>query len=515
MTRAPKIKLIAAATVLAIAATSGAVIYQERVHAAAQGAPTTATATTAAVTTQTTAPALALPDLSSIVAQQAAAVVNVSVEVKPGRGDDDNAARSDSDGDEDSDNPFGDLLRRFGVPFAVPPGAGNGPSMPSHGLGSGFIISSDGYILTNAHVVDHASEIRVRLSDRREFTGKIVGIDKLSDVALVKIAATGLPTVTAGDSSSLKVGQWVLAIGAPFGFDRTATQGIVSALHRNLPNDSYVPFIQTDVPINPGNSGGPLFDTAGRVIGINSQIYSRTGGFMGLSFAIPIEIAMNVADQLKTSGTVTRGWVGLALQDVSYDLARSFGLDKPRGALVASVQDGAPGGRAGLKPGDVIVGYDGHTIETSGDLPPLVANTRPGSKKSMTVVRDGKERTLDVVVEKLTDRGKTNVGSNDEGASGKRRLGAEVADLDGQTRRSTGISHGGVLVNRVGRGAAAAAGVRPGDVLLSLDGVPIEGVEQLKGLLDRLPADRPLALLVKRGDATVFLALKPHSGEVG
>jgi serine protease Do len=456
----------------------------------------------------------ALPDFSGIVAQQGPAVVNIVVKGGAGRSAEGDAAPSAR---IDPRDPF----EGRGLPFPFGPGRGGPPRGDApmrQGLGSGFVVSPDGYVVTNAHVVRGASEITVRFADKRELPGRVVGIDQASDIALLKVDGKGLPTVAIGDADTLKVGQWVLAIGAPFGFDRTATQGIVSALGRNLPSDHYVPFIQTDVPINPGNSGGPLFDTQGRVVGVNSQIFSGTGGYMGLSFAIPIDVAMHVAEQLRTDGKVTRGWVGVSLQDVNQELAKSFGMDVPRGGVVTEVRPGGPADRAGLKAGDVIVGFDGKPIAGSGDLPPRVGATKPGESKTVTVLRDGKEQTLSLTIGELPDAKPARVARVDgdaKDAPPSGRLGIAVSELDAQARQQLGVPQGGLLVQDVGPGAAAAAGVQPGDVLLSLAGQPLRDVQQLRDLAAKLPADRAVPLLVKRDDATVFLALKPAKKPLG
>jgi len=380
-------------------------------------------------------------------------------------------------------------------------------------MGSGFIISPDGYIVTNHHVVGGAERITVKLSDKREFPAKLVGSDKQSDVALLKIDAQGLPVVQVGDSDGLKVGQWVFAIGAPFGLERTATQGIVSALGRSLPNDSYVPFIQTDVAVNPGNSGGPLFDTAGNVVGINSQIFSRSGGYMGLSFAIPINVAKDVVAQLKETGRVEHGWLGIQLQEVTQDLARSFGLESPNGALVANVTPGSPADKAGLKTGDVIVAYGDKSIVDSSDLPPLVGATRPGATMPLTVMREGKQRTLDVKLGKLEDR-EVKLAANGDGSPQGGTLNVVVSDLTDAQRQQLGVEQG-VLVRQVGPGAAADAGVQPGDVLLQIDGKRVENAEQLRKLAADLPTGKSVAVLVKRGEFSMFLALRMPESKRG
>jgi serine protease Do len=406
-----------------------------------------------------------------------------------------------------------EFFKRFGIPNMpnMPHDGGQMPRM--HGIGSGFIISSDGYVVTNRHVVDGADKVTVRLNDKREYTAKVVGSDPQSDVALLKIDASGLPTVQVGKSSDLKVGQWVFAIGAPFGLDRTATQGIVSALGRQLPSENYVPFIQTDVAVNPGNSGGPLFDTAGRVVGINSQIFSRSGGYMGLSFAIPIDVAMNVVDQIKTNGTVTRGWLGITLQEVTQDLAKSFGLERPRGALVAQVNSGSPAEKAGLKPGDVIIKYGDRDIVDSSDLPPLVGSTKPGDERSIIVIRGGDQKQLSVQVGKLASDEKVDLAQapgKGEGAV----LNIAVAELSAEQRQSRGVDYG-VLVQQVGPGIAGEAGVRSGDILMELNGKKVESVAQLKELAKALPKGRSVPLLVKRGDGALFLALEVPSANKG
>src|SRR5688572_1864473 len=331
-----------------------------------------------------------LPDFATIVEANGKAVVNITAT---------KAARSGARaplGDEEESNPLFEFFRRFGIPTprGGVPGQGQGPQMPMQGMGSGFIVEPSGIILTNAHVVEGADEVRVRLSDRREFKGKVVGADKATDIAVVRIEGKGLPVVKLGDPSQIKVGEWVLAIGSPFGFENTVTAGIVSATSRSLPDGTYVPFIQTDAAVNPGNSGGPLFNLKGEVIGINSQIYSRTGGFQGIAFAVPIDVASNVKQQLVANGSVQRGRLGVSIQEVSQSLAQSFGLDRPRGALVAQVEKDSPAEKAGIKPGDVLLGVNGKTVERSAEVPPLVAAVKPGTKATLDVWRDGKKQAL-------------------------------------------------------------------------------------------------------------------------
>ncbi|HYQ92587.1 MAG TPA: PDZ domain-containing protein [Candidatus Competibacteraceae bacterium] len=327
--------------------------------------------------------------------------------------------------------------------------------------------------------------------------------------------AGNLPMVTIGDAGSLKVGQWVFAIGAPFGLERTATKGIVSALGRSLPNDTYVPFIQTDVPINPGNSGGPLFDLSGKVVGINSQIFSRSGGYMGLSFAIPVNVAMEVAEQLKSSGHVTRGWLGISLQEVTQDLAQSFKLKDAKGALVAAVNEGSPAAKAGLRPGDVIVAYGDKPINDSRDLPPLVGSTKPGKEVTLAVLRDGHEKPVDVKIGELPGENKGRLALNGAMEDGGVRLNLVVTDLNPGNHKGRNTNETGVLVRQVGPGMAADAGVQPGDILVSINGQKIENVAQLQCLVRELPTGKPVPLLVQRDDATLYLALKvpaPNQG---
>ena len=478
-----KIKKLAAAVVLA---TSGAIL--------ATGAlsPVWATDATEPVRVEMT-----VPDFSTLVEQNAAAVVNITV---TGKKQPAVVMRGFPDQD-DEDNPFAPFFKQF----PMPPMPYGGKGMPVQGFGSGFIISADGYLITNHHVVDGAEKITVRLNDKREFTAKVIGSDPQSDIALLKINTTGLPTVSFGDADSLKVGQWVFAIGAPFGLERTATKGIVSALGRSLPNDTYVPFIQTDVPINPGNSGGPLFDLNGKVVGINSQIFSRSGGYMGLSFAIPANVAMDVVKQLKADGQVTRGWMGVTLQEVTQDLARSFDLEQPRGALVAEVSADGPAARAGLKAGDIIVAYAGKPVNDSADLPPLVGSTKPGTSKALTVIRDGREREITVTLGRLPDKDRGELALNTAPDDGSPRLNIAVADLPaGQD----GQGEGGVRVQQVGPGPAAEAGVQPGDILVSLNNQKIRDAAHLRQLVKELPRGKRVPLLIKRDEGALYLAVE-------
>src|SRR5438105_9496543 len=360
-------------------------------------------------------------------------------------------------------------------------------------MGSGFIVESDGVILTNAHVVEGADEVRVRLSDRREFKGKVLGVDHPSDIAVVKIEAKGLPAVKLGDPARLRVGEWVLAIGSPFGFENTATAGIVSATARSLPDGTYVPFIQTDAAVNPGNSGGPLFNMKGEVIGINSQIYSRSGGYQGIAFAIPINVAAQVKDQLVKNGRVERGRIGVAIQDVTQSLAESFGLERPQGALVSTVESGGPADKAGIKPGDVLLAVDGKKVERSAELPPLVAAVKPGAKASFEVWRDGARRTLPVTVGELKAE---QVASADKssGAEDSGKLGLAVRQSDE-----------GLVVEKAS-GAAARAGIRTGDVITAVNGKQVKSVAELRAAAEKRKGT--VALLVKRGDASIFVPIE-------
>lgn len=439
-----------------------------------------------------------LPDFKSIVKRNQASVVNISTTQQV------NAESMPFPG-----GPGGRALPPGFEQFFGPFGGRPGP-MPreGHSLGSGFIISADGQILTNAHVVDGADSIIVKLADNSEKPAKIVGIDKATDVALLKIEATGLPVVTLGDSSRLEVGDWVLAIGSPFGLEHTATQGIVSAVGRSLPDGNYVPFIQTDVAVNPGNSGGPLFNTQGEVVGINSQIYSRSGGYMGLSFAIPVNVATNVARQLAANGRVERGWLGVGIQGMSAELARSFGLDKPAGALVGQVDPSGPALRSGVRPGDVILAYNGKAIAEHGELPPLVGETAPGTQVNLRIWRDGKVETVPVTVARLKPAADEQVAANaGDGAAGRGVLKVQVAALTPEQREQAGIDSGGVMVVGVADGPAARAGINAGDIILKVGDRVVESPEQLAGIAQKLPHGKPVPLLVQRDDIRLFLPL--------
>ncbi len=444
-----------------------------------------------------------LPDFSALVRSNAAAVVNISTTQEVSQAYTQHFSIPELP-NLPQNSPFNEFFKHFfGGHSGVP------QHERVHSLGSGFIISPDGYVLTNAHVIRGAESIVVRLPDRREFNAKLVGSDERTDVALLKIDAKDLPTLKLGDSSHLEVGQWVLAIGSPFGLDHTATQGIVSAVGRSLPGEAYVPFIQTDVALNPGNSGGPLFDTEGRVVGINSQIYSKTGGYMGLSFAVPIDVAMDVVQQIKLHGHVSHGWLGVAIQSVSQDLAESFGLDRPRGALVAEVTPGSPAAKAGIRAGDIILSYDGNEVDDSGALPPLVGSTKVGTQVLVTVLRNGQKKQMQVTIAELTRQAET--GSQGTLESGG--LNMLVEEPTPEQRSQLGVAEGGVLVQKVAPGAAAAAGLRQGDLILSVNGREVTGVSQFAGLVRQLPRGKPVPVLIQRGHNTLFLALRMPAGK--
>ena len=433
-----------------------------------------------------------LPDFTELVDKQGASVVNVST-TSTGRGN------PQAQSPVPEDDPFYDFFRRFG------------PQQPreqeTRSLGSGFIVSADGYILTNAHVVDMADDVTVKLTDKREFKAKVIGADKKTDVALIKIEATGLPAVKFGDPEKLRVGEWVLAIGSPFGFENTVTAGIVSAKGRSLPQENYVPFIQTDVAINPGNSGGPLFNLKGEVVGINSQIYSRTGGFMGLSFAIPIDVAMDVTNQLRTTGRVSRGRIGVVIQEVTKELAESFGLAKAAGALVNSVEKGTPADKAGIEASDVILKFDGKAIESSQDLPRIVAATRPGAKVPVQVWHKGASREVTVTVGEMPEDKVAQRPGRKENKPGNvvARLGLTVTELTAEQRKE--IGSGGLLVEDA-QGAAAKAGIRRGDVLLAINNQDVKTIDQLNQVLGQFEKARSVALLIRRGDSSLYVPLR-------
>jgi serine protease Do len=473
---------------LFVACTERAPVAQE-----VQTAPPPAAARSPAVQPDYTG---TLPDFSVLVDAYGPAVVNVTT-VTGGR-----EVRSDAPGGISPDDPFYEFFRGFG--FEIPRG---GRTPPMRGEGSGFIVSADGYILTNAHVVADANEVSVRMTDRREYRAKVVGIDKRTDVAVLRIDAKDLPVVKVGNADELRPGQWVIAIGSPFGFENSVTAGIVSATARSLGSpDNYTPFIQTDVAVNPGNSGGPLFNLKGEVVGINSQIYSRTGGYQGVSFAIPIDVAMNVKDQLVATGHVRRGRIGVTIQEVNQTLADSFKLARPRGALVSEVEKGGPGAEAGLKPGDVILSVDGEDIERSSELPPLIAAIKPGAQATLKVWRDKAERTMKVEVGELPEeRAIAARGGPDASDTGK--LGLAVRPLTGDEREQLRTS--GRIVVEDADGPAAIAGVERGDVIIMVNGAAVGNVAEFRKAVDA--AGATIALLIQRGDAQIFVPVRIDS----
>ena len=445
-----------------------------------------------------------LPDFTDLVDQVGPSVVNIRTLEK--------ASASDSSADEQ----MLEFFKRFGIP--VPPGAtprgrqernGQEEAQP-RGVGSGFILSADGLIMTNAHVVDGADELIVTLPDKREFKAKIVGADKRTDVAVVKIEATGLPAVRIGDVNRLRVGEWVMAIGSPFGLENTVTAGIVSAKKRDT--GDFLPFIQTDVAINPGNSGGPLINMRGEVVGINSQIYSRSGGFQGISFAIPIDEAVRVSDQLKSSGRVTRGRIGVQIDQVSKEVAESIGLGQARGALVRGVEPNSPAAKAGVEPGDIILKFDGQTIDKSVDLPRLVGNTKPGSKSTLTVFRRGGQRDLTVTVAELeADRPQQRAAAPEptkpQASAAAQSLGLTLAELNAAQKKELDLK-GGVRVVSAD-GAAARAGLREGDVIVTVANTEVGSVKEFEAALARLDKARPVNVLFRRGEWAQYAVIRP------
>lgn len=447
-----------------------------------------AQATTAVTAQSMTAPSayITLPNFASIAASQGAAVVNISVT---------GTVKTAGIPGVDPNDPMFELFRRFQPNLPQ-------TETPMNGLGSGFIVKSDGVILTNAHVVDKADVVTVTLSDKREFQAKVIGVDKLTDVAVLKIDAKDLPTVHIGSTKNSNVGDWVVAIGSPFGFDNTVTAGIISAKSRALPDEGYVPFLQTDVAINPGNSGGPLFNLNGEVIGINSQIYSRSGGYQGLSFAIPIDVAMGIEQQLLEKGKVSRGRLGIGVQSLNQDLASSFGLQSPNGALVSNIEKNGPADQAGLEPGDVIVTFNGQRIDRSSDLPPMVASVKPGSTVSLEVWRNKQLKTLSVRVDEMQTAEAAPLAAKE---SQQAKLGVSVRPLTSQELAQTQLKQG-LLVEAVGKGPAAVAGIQAGDVILAVNGDQVKSVSQLQATLQK--NGKNVALLVMRGDNKIYVPVK-------
>lgn len=439
-----------------------------------------------------------LPDFTELVERVGPAVVNIRT-LERGRSA---AIELDPNMEE--------FFRRFGIPL---PGQRRGPrgddEPQQRGVGSGFILSADGYVMTNAHVVDGADEVLVTLSDKREFKARIIGADRRTDIALVKIDASGLPFVRIGDSDKLKVGEWVVAIGSPFGLDNTVTAGIVSAKGRDT--GEYLPFIQTDAAINPGNSGGPLLNLRGEVVGINSQIFSRSGGYMGIAFAIPIADAMRISEQLRSTGRVIRGRIGVQIGPVTKEVAESIGLGKPAGALVQSAEAGGPADKAGVEAGDIILKVDGKPVDKVGDLPRMIGSTKPGSRITLQIFRRGSTKELGVTVVEFEPDRPARRASEAEGSApppAKSALGLSVADLSDAQRRELRVK-GGVRVEAVD-GAAARAGLREGDVLLALDNTEIVDARQFGQLVQRADKSKPMSVLVRRGDAVNFLVIRPQ-----
>ncbi|MFT3956790.1 MAG: DegQ family serine endoprotease [Piscinibacter sp.] len=447
--------------------------------------------------------AQALPEFADLAERVGPAVVNIRTTER-------RSARSGVSPEMDED--MLEFFRRFGLPIPNQPSPrGQRPQQPDgepqqRGVGSGFVLSADGYVMTNAHVIDGADEVFVTLTDKREFKARVIGADRRSDVALVKIEATGLPTVRIGDVGRLRVGEWVIAIGSPFGLENTVTAGIVSAKARDT--GEFLPLIQTDVAINPGNSGGPLINMRGEVVGINSQIYSRSGGYMGISFAIPIDEATRVAEQLKTTGRVSRGRIGVSIDQVTKEVAESIGLGKPTGALVRSVEAGGPAEKAGVEAGDIITRFDGKTVERSGDLPRIVGGVKPGSKATLQVFRRGAYKDLGVVVAEVEpDRAPRTAQAETKPQATATTLGIGVSDLSEAQKRELKLKNG-VRVE-VADGAAARAGLREGDVILSLDNTEITSARQFESVVAKLDKSRAVTALVRRGDTVNFLIIRP------
>ena len=444
-----------------------------------------------------------LPDFTDLVEQVGPSVVNIRTLEK---------ARSNSPGSAAQDDEMQELFRRFfGVPMPNAPRQSPRQNRPQEeaqprGVGSGFILSSDGFILTNAHVVDGADEVLVTLTDKREFKARIVGADKRTDVAVVKIEATGLPAVKVGDVSRLRVGEWVMAIGSPFGLENTVTAGIVSAKQRDT--GDYLPFIQTDVAINPGNSGGPLINMRGEVVGINSQIYSRSGGFMGISFAIPMDEAMRVSDQLRSSGRVSRGRIGVQIAPVTKEVAESIGLGKAQGVLVRGVEEGSPAEKAGIEAGDIVTHFDGKLIEKPADLPRAVGNTKPGSRVAITVFRRGESKALNVTVAEIEEQKVATAEPEKKAPAAKvQHLGLSVSDLSEAQKKEARVRHG-VRVDAAAE-AAARAGVREGDLILAVANFEVTSAKVFDALMTRIDKTKPVSMLIRRGDAAQYVLIRP------
>jgi serine protease Do len=510
--------------------------------AATASAANAATPVAAPVATPVAVPGINLPDFTTLVDRVGPSVVNIRTTTRVSSSSD---LRGLPPGMDNGD--MSEFFRRFfGIPMPGSPGSpgsprggsGNGSgnggdqggdsgrgnrsapqdspdsqdnSEQSSGVGSGFIMSADGYVMTNAHVVDDADTIYVTLTDKREFKAKLIGVDERTDVAVVKIQATSLPAITVGDSNKVRVGEWVLAIGSPFGLDNTVTAGIVSAKGRDT--GDYLPFIQTDVAVNPGNSGGPLINMSGEVIGINSQIYSRTGGFMGISFAIPIDEAMRVADQLKTGGKVVRGRIAVAIGEVTKEVADSLGLPKAQGALVSSVEAGGPADKAGIQPGDIILKYNGHDVSTATDLPRMVGDTKPGTKSTITVWRKGQSRDLPITIAEMQPdkvaKAETKKTPQPKERAPSNTLGIAVSDIPADQKKSLKVTNG-VIVDAV-EGPAARAGFQKGDIILRIGDTDITSAKQFDAVAQNVDPSKMVAVLVRRGDNTQFVPLRPRA----
>ena len=476
---------------LAAAGVIGAVGAGAYTSARAVGAPPVAS-------TVAGAPLVTLPDFSTITSRDGPAVVNISVTGSAKPSDDEAAAMQGID----PDDPMFQFFKRFQGQMG--PQARQKPQreVPTRGEGSGFITSADGIILTNAHVVKGAKEVTVKLTDRREFRAKVLGADAKTDIAVLKIDAKNLPVIALGNTKELKVGEWVLAIGSPFGFENTVTAGVVSAKGRSLPDDSYVPFIQTDVAVNPGNSGGPLINTRGEVVGINSQIYSRSGGYQGVSFAIPIDVAVQVKDQIVATGKASHARLGVAVQEVNQAFADSFKLDKPEGALVSNVEKGSPGDLAGLRSGDVIRKVDDQAIVSSGDLPAIIGQQKPGTKVTLEIWRQGARQEVSAKLADASDKAASVAKADDDASHGK--LGLALRELQPQEKRQASVDSG-LLIEDVG-GPSELAGVQAGDVLLAINGTPAKSLEQVRDVVKK--ADKSVALLIQRGDDKIFVPVR-------
>jgi serine protease Do len=444
--------------------------------------------------------AVSLPDFTQLAASEGKTVVNIT-SIKNTSVPENNAPPFPYD------EHLQEFFKRFGIPGlpGMPPNENAPREKQVMGTGSGFIIDSDGVIITNAHVVNDADTVVVKLNDQREIQAEVLGVDKRTDVAVLKIKAENLPKVSIGDPTKLKVGEWVAAIGSPFGLESTMTVGIVSALGRNLPQENYVPFIQTDVAINPGNSGGPLFNTSGEVVGINSQIYSRTGGYMGLSFAIPIDVAIDVANQLKKDGKVSRGWLGIAIQEINKELSESFGMKTTKGALVAGVEKESPADKGGLKPGDVILGFDNKDISISSDLPKFVSSTKPNTKVNVKILRKGKEENLIITIGEMPTE-EVIVARKNSDQNKVNRIGLVVKDLTPQQKKQINENSGILVIDS--QELASNAGIRKGDVILGLNNNPISSAQAFNQAIKKIPKGKTIALLVYRNGDTLYVPIK-------